>query len=37
MTTLSDLVLVCPTCHRVIHAHKPFITPSQLRAAAVRP
>jgi 5-methylcytosine-specific restriction enzyme A len=31
-TKLSDLALVCPTCHRVIHAHKPFITPVELRA-----
>lgn len=31
-TKLSDLVLVCPTCHRTIHAHQPFITPSGLRA-----
>jgi 5-methylcytosine-specific restriction protein A len=31
-TKLSDLVLVCPTCHRTIHAHKPFITPTDLRA-----
>jgi 5-methylcytosine-specific restriction protein A len=31
-TTLSDLALVCPTCHRVIHAHQPFITPAELKA-----
>jgi 5-methylcytosine-specific restriction protein A len=31
-TTLSDLALVCPTCHRVLHAHKPFIRPAELRA-----
>lgn len=31
-TRLVDLALVCPTCHRVIHAHKPFITPAELRA-----
>jgi 5-methylcytosine-specific restriction protein A len=31
VTTLADLALVCPTCHRVIHMHKPFITPSELR------
>ncbi|MFQ6170946.1 HNH endonuclease [Oryzobacter sp. R7] len=30
-TRLSDLALVCPTCHRSIHAHKPFITPAELR------
>lgn len=32
VTTLSDLALVCPTCHRVIHRHNPFITPAELRA-----
>lgn len=32
VTTLADLALVCPTCHRIIHAHKPFITPAKLRA-----
>jgi 5-methylcytosine-specific restriction enzyme A len=32
VTTLADLALVCPTCHRVIHKHSPFITPSELRA-----
>lgn len=32
VTKLSDLALVCPTCHRTIHAHKPFITPADLRA-----
>lgn len=31
-TRLTDLALVCPTCHRVIHAHKPFITPAELKA-----
>lgn len=34
VTKLSDLALVCPTCHRVIHRHKPFITPKELRAKA---
>lgn len=33
-TRLSDLALVCPTCHRTIHAHKPFITPAELSAKA---
>jgi 5-methylcytosine-specific restriction enzyme A len=32
VTTLADLALVCPTCHRVIHKHQPFITPAKLRA-----
>lgn len=31
-TRLADLALVCPTCHRVIHRHSPFVTPGQLRA-----
>lgn len=35
-TSLADLALVCPTCHRVLHAHKPFITPSELRAKRAR-
>jgi 5-methylcytosine-specific restriction protein A len=30
-TVLADLALVCPTCHRVIHAHSPFLTPTELR------
>ena len=32
VTRLGDLALVCPTCHRVIHKHKPFITPAELKA-----
>jgi 5-methylcytosine-specific restriction protein A len=31
VTTLADLVLVCPTCHRVLHKHQPIITPAALR------
>lgn len=31
VTTLADLALVCPTCHRVIHKHTPFITPAELK------
>lgn len=30
-TSLKDLALVCPTCHRVLHKHRPVITPAQLR------
>lgn len=30
-TMLADLALVCPTCHRVVHAHSPFLTPIELR------
>jgi 5-methylcytosine-specific restriction protein A len=30
-TRLADLALVCPTCHRVLHAHRPIITPAELR------
>lgn len=28
---LSDLALLCATCHRVLHAHKPWLTVRQLR------
>ncbi|OIT16273.1 hypothetical protein BL243_12255 [Ralstonia solanacearum] len=28
---LSDLALLCATCHRVLHAHKPWLTVPQLR------
>ncbi|MCF4122178.1 HNH endonuclease [Antribacter sp. KLBMP9083] len=31
VTTLNDLALVCPTCHRVLHKHRPIITPAELR------
>jgi 5-methylcytosine-specific restriction protein A len=31
-TTLADLAVLCPTCHRVIHKHSPFITPKELQA-----
>lgn len=30
-TRLADLALVCPTCHRVIHRHSPYVTPDELR------
>lgn len=30
-TRLSDLAIVCPTCHRVLHRHRPIVTPAQLR------
>lgn len=32
VTTLKDLALVCPTCHRALHKHRPIITPRELRA-----
>lgn len=32
VTTINDLALVCPTCHRVLHKHRPIITPAELRA-----
>lgn len=32
ITGLSDLAVVCPTCHRVVHRHNPLITPAELRA-----
>lgn len=32
VTAMSDLALVCPTCHRVLHKHRPIITPGELRA-----
>jgi len=31
VTTIRDLALVCPTCHRLLHKHRPILTPSQLR------
>jgi 5-methylcytosine-specific restriction enzyme A len=31
-TTLADLAVLCPTCHRVVHRHSPFITPTELKA-----
>ncbi|MFC8798020.1 HNH endonuclease [Streptomyces griseoincarnatus] len=31
VTTMKDLALVCPTCHRVLHKHQPIITPAVLR------
>ena len=30
-TRLSDLAVVCPTCHRALHKHQPFLTPAELR------
>jgi 5-methylcytosine-specific restriction protein A len=30
-TTLADLALVCPNCHRMIHRSQPMLTPAQLR------
>lgn len=30
-TSMRDLALVCPTCHRVLHKHRPIITPAELR------
>lgn len=36
VTTMNDLALVCPTCHRVLHRHRPVITPAELRANALR-
>lgn len=30
-TALADLALLCPTCHRVIHAAKPWLTVAELR------
>jgi predicted HNH restriction endonuclease len=32
-TKLEDLALLCPTCHRIVHAGKPWLTVEQLRAA----
>ena len=28
LTGMNDLALVCPTCHRVLHKHRPIITPA---------
>lgn len=30
VTTMDDLALVCPTCHRVLHKHRPIITPASM-------
>lgn len=35
-TKLEDLALPCPTCHRIVHAGKPWLTIEQLRAAVER-
>lgn len=32
-TKLEDLVLLCATCHRIVHAGKPWLTVAQLRDA----
>ena len=31
-TRLADLAVLCPSCHRAIHASKPWATPDQLRS-----
>ncbi|HBN30592.1 MAG TPA: hypothetical protein DD416_05065 [Rhodobacteraceae bacterium] len=31
-TKLSDLALVCPNCHRMIHAKRPWLTIDELRS-----
>lgn len=36
VTSMKDLALVCPTCHRVLHKHRPIVTPAELRAKALR-
>lgn len=35
VTTSDDLAMVCPSCHSVIHASRPWITPEQLKALLV--
>ncbi len=30
-TRLADLVVLCPSCHRAVHASRPWLTPEQLR------
>lgn len=30
-TGLEDLLLVCANCHRVIHRHRPWLTPDEMR------
>lgn len=32
-TRLRDLALVCANCHRMIHAHRPWLTVDELRAS----
>ncbi len=31
VTSLEDLVVVCPTCHRLLHTFSPVVTPAELR------
>lgn len=31
-TTLADLALLCANCHRMVHAHRPWLTMEQLKA-----
>ncbi|TQR82628.1 HNH endonuclease [Mycobacterium hodleri] len=31
-TRLSDLILICANCHRMIHRRSPWLTPDQLKA-----
>jgi 5-methylcytosine-specific restriction protein A len=31
-TKLSDLILICANCHRMVHRYQPWLTPDQLRA-----
>lgn len=37
ITALEDLVVVCPTCHRLLHTQKPVLTPEQLRQRRLTP
>lgn len=30
-TRMEDLALVCSNCHRMLHRHKPLLTPEELR------
>lgn len=30
-TKISDLILLCANCHRMIHRHSPWLTPDELR------
>lgn len=30
-TRAEDLALVCPNCHRMLHRHKPLLTPDELK------
>ncbi len=36
-TRLQDLAVLCPSCHRAIHAARPWLTPDELRTHLTKP